>query len=299
MMDADDLALLDVIISEGGITAAARKLGQPKTTVSRRLRGLETAAGVQLFERSGRKLRLTRVGEAFAAPARDIRAALAAAQALVRVNASHDAGHVRISAPMLFGRKVLVPFTGQFLAQRPGASAALIFDQTAVDPLRGRIDMAFSISRPKADYLTIQKIADIDIALFAAPSLAVQVKSAEDLRRLPAVLTSNTEAAELTLDLTDGHRSETVSLKVRTTVNDPEAAAEFISCGLGIGGLPGFVAQDLVAAGKLIRVLPGVTIGKVAIYVATPPLGNLIPIVKSFLADLRTEIRRTSFGRVT
>ena len=205
MMDADDLALLDVIISEGGITAAARKLGQPKTTVSRRLRGLETAAGVQLFERSGRKLRLTRVGEAFAAPARDIRRRLSGSNK--RWSASTlpmTPGMCGYPPPMLFGRKVLVPFTGQFLArdqERPQRSSLTRPRSTLF--AEGSI-MAFSISRPKADYLTIQKIADIDIALFAAPSLAVQVKSAEDLRRLPAVLTSNTEAAELTLDLTDG-----------------------------------------------------------------------------------------------
>ncbi|OJG00929.1 hypothetical protein AX760_25135 [Pararhizobium antarcticum] len=116
---------------------------------------------------------------------------------------------------------------------------------------------------------------------------------------MPAVLTSNIESAEVTLDLTDGRRSERVSLKVRATVNDPEAAAELITRGLGIGGLPGFVAQELVDAGKLVAVLPGITIGKVAIYVATPPLGNLIPIVRSFLTELRTEIRETSFGHVT
>jgi len=44
-MDADDLSLLDAVIAEGSITVAARKLDLPKTTVSRRLKRLESAAG--------------------------------------------------------------------------------------------------------------------------------------------------------------------------------------------------------------------------------------------------------------
>lgn len=298
MMDANDLALLDVIIAEGGITAAATKLGQPKTSVSRRLRMLEHAVGGQLFERTGRKLRLTKMGEAFATPARDARAAVAAAQALVRVNASGDQGALRMSAPLLFGRKVLVPVIGSFLSTRPNATATLTFDQTAIDPLRSNFDLAFSVQRPEATYLMIQKLAEIEIALFAPPGLAANIRTPADLKGLPAVVTGNTEAEGVTWTLTDGFETHHVMARVRATVNDPEAAAAFIASGLGIGGLPAFVAQEHVAAGQIKPVLPGMTIGKVAIYVTTPPLRTQIPLVRSFLAELRREVRATSFGSV-
>lgn len=294
-MDAGDLALFDTILCEGGITAAAAKLGQPKTTVSRRLRMLEQAVGAQLFERTGRRLRLTRIGEAFATPARDVRMALAAAQALVQAQTGDDQGSLRMASPVLFGQRVLVPFLATFLAARPQATATLTFEQTAIDPLRRNIDLAFSVTRPEAPYLIVQKLADFDIALYGAPALAARVRTPDDLPAMPVILTGNAEAPEVTWTLAAGPQTHRVTAKVRATVNDPDAAATLLAQGLGIGGLPAFVAQDHVASGRLTPILPGMTVGKVAIYVCAPPLRTQIPIVRSFLQDLRREIRATAF----
>lgn len=290
-MDAGDLALLDVIICEGGITAAARKLGQPKTTLSRRLQMLEKSIGAQLFDRKGRQLRLTRIGEAFAAPARDVRAAVAAAEALVEANATDDQGALRIAAPMLFGRRVLVPFLAQFMAARPRATASLTFDQTPLDPLRQDLDLAFSVHRPEAPYLIVQKLVEFDIGIYGVPELARNIRAPEDLANVPAIHTASAGHGPKGWTLTQGATVHRVDAPARATVNDPEAAATFILQGLGIGGLPAFVAEDYVRAGDLVSVLPGMTVGRVAIHGASPPLRNQIPIVRTFLADLRAELR--------
>lgn len=293
-MDASDLALLDVIICEGGIIAAARKLNQPKTTISRRLQILERAVGAPLFERTGRRLRLTPLGEAFAAPARNVRAAISAAQALARTQAADDRGALQISAPVLFGSRVLVPLIGEFLSTRPHVTVALSYSQTPIDPLRAGLDLSFSIQRPEASYLTIQKLAEYDIALYATPDLARQVRQPSDLRHLPAIQTSNTPANALEWTLTIAGGKHSVAANVRTTVNDPTAAAAFAARGLGVCGLPTFVAHSIVAEGRIVPVLPGMTIGKVAVWVATPPLRSQIGVVRTFLEDLRRVIRAAS-----
>jgi DNA-binding transcriptional LysR family regulator len=296
-MDAGDLVLLDSIISEGGIAPAARKLGQPKATISRRLRRLEHAIGAPLFERTGKRLRLTRLGEAFATPAESVRIAVAAAQSLSRANASNDHGALRLSSPMLFGHRILAPFLSSFLGRRPGVIATLTLDQSPVDLLRRNLDIAFSVHLPEAPYLVVQKLAEFDLGLFGVPTLAERVRDLRDLHDLPAVNTSNSDTAQMVWRLTSGQTTQEVTARVRATVNDPEAASRFIADGVGIGALPAFVAQDLVASGRIRPILPGMSVGKVSIYAAAPPLRTSIPIVRSFLTGLKARIRKQQADR--
>ncbi len=71
-ISALDLRVFAAIVDLGGISAAARKLGAQKSTISRDLAALETRIGARLIERSTRRLRLTEAGETLAAYARRV-----------------------------------------------------------------------------------------------------------------------------------------------------------------------------------------------------------------------------------
>ncbi|MCD2486675.1 LysR family transcriptional regulator, partial [Staphylococcus aureus] len=59
----DDLNLFVAVAEAASFTAAAGRLGMPKSSVSRAVTRLEAALGNRLFERSTRHLRLTEAGE--------------------------------------------------------------------------------------------------------------------------------------------------------------------------------------------------------------------------------------------
>ncbi|MCK5751045.1 MAG: LysR family transcriptional regulator, partial [Oricola sp.] len=61
----DDVPVFLAVVDQKGVTAAARTLGMPKSTVSKALGRLEEALGLRLIERNSRNLRITREGETF------------------------------------------------------------------------------------------------------------------------------------------------------------------------------------------------------------------------------------------
>ena len=296
-MDPRDLLLLDAIIRDGSITEAARKLGEPKATISRRLQRLERAAGAPLFDRTSRRLRPTSLGKGLSAPAAAIRLALAGAQSIADATRLGDGGNLRIASPFLFGRLVLAPFVGRFLAGRPNVNIALKFANEPIDPLRDDIDLAIQIAEPKAPYLVRTKLTSADLKLYAAPHIAKSIIRTSDLKKHKAVKTSNEATDYEILRLNDGHRTWEERLRVTCTVNDPEAACYVTSTGSGIAALPEFLAQCFVSRNELAPVLPNVRAGSAVIVAVTPPGRLGIPLVRSFMTALKKELTDTRFAK--
>ena len=190
---------LDAVIAEGGITAAALKLKLPKTTVSRRLKRLEAAAGAALFDRAGRKLRLTLLGQRLAVLPPGC-AHAGGGDVPWRRPAQGGHGQLRIATPFLFGRSVLGPFLAGFLASREKVTGILRYDNAQVDPLREDVDIAIRIGRPTESYLTVAKLAAARLHLYASPRLARRLKTLDDLSACPAVHTANQHAPQYCLE---------------------------------------------------------------------------------------------------
>ncbi len=297
-MDADDLVLFDAIIASGGVSAAARRLNLPKTTISRRLNRLEAALGISLFDRTGRKLRLTRAGETLRAPAMAAGIALSEARALALAERGTPQGVLRIVSPFLFGRLILSPYLGRFLAANPEATAIVRFDNAPLDPLRENVDVAIRIAEPTEPYLISSKLAEAELRLFAPASLAPQIGRAEDLAAVPLIQVANQPSHEVLLRLTGHGVTHEVRVRVRCTVNDPEAACAMAAGGAGFAVLPTFLAESFVKNGELVPVLPEITAGNVAIFALLPPGRNAIPVVASFLKGLRRELLDQRFGKL-
>lgn len=295
MMDADDLVLFDAIISEGGLSAAARRLGLPKATVSRRLIRLEAAVGVPLFDRFGRKLRLTQAGEVLRGPSKTMGIALSEARSLAKAAMGPTQGLLRIVSPFLFGKLVLSPFLGRFLAEREHVTAVVRFDNSRIDPLRDNVDLAIRIGQPSEPYLITSRLASATLGLYAPPALAARVTTCDDLANLPFVQVSNDHTDEAVLNLRDGDDVLSQRVKVCCTVNDPEAACTISAGGAGFSVLPTFLAGDFVARGSLVPVLPRLVMGNVDIFALLPPGRNAIPVVAEFLKSLRQQIGRKGF----
>src|ERR1700751_1014500 len=65
MLDLNDVMVFARVVEAGSFTAAARLLGIPKTTVSRRIAALEREVGVRLVQRTTRSLNMTDAGRLY------------------------------------------------------------------------------------------------------------------------------------------------------------------------------------------------------------------------------------------
>jgi DNA-binding transcriptional LysR family regulator len=114
MQDLNDMVFFAEVAERGGFAAASRALGIPKSRLSRRVADLEERLGVQLMQRSTRRLSLTPAGEIYSAPRR--RHARRGAGGGRGGGAGADRAQ-RAGAPER---------AGDHVAQRPGAADAAV-----------------------------------------------------------------------------------------------------------------------------------------------------------------------------
>ncbi len=102
-----------------GFSAAARRLGLATSSVTRLVDALETALGATLLNRSTRQVSLTEAGARYYERARGIFEALDEADASVADRGEQPVGVLRLCLPVEFGRRVIAPHLGAFLARHP------------------------------------------------------------------------------------------------------------------------------------------------------------------------------------
>lgn len=184
--DWNDLKSFLAVARSGRLTAAAARLGLDHSTLSRRLAGLEHALGAKLFDRSPAGYTPTDEGRRLLATAEEMeRLAIGAADS-VGGSAALIEGAVRIGSPEGFGSYFLAPRAAKLKALHPGLTVQLVAASAVFSLSRRDADVVVSVSRPPAGRLTVSKLIDYDLALYAAPSYlerAAPIASAADLRR--------------------------------------------------------------------------------------------------------------------
>lgn len=253
-MDLNELVVFVEVVRAGSFTAAGRVLDMPKSTASRKVQELEARLGMQLLQRTTRRLRLTDVGAAyFERAARVVGDARAADQIVAELHAE-PCGVLRVTAPLAFA--FLGPIVADYLLQNPAVRVDMVCTDRVVDLVAEGFDVAIRAGRLQDSTLVARRLGTVQRFLVAAPSY---LTSAAALRR-PANLSDHDtilfgggqEGPWWTLR--SGRASIEVALEPRLVVNDYEVLREAIEAGLGIGLLPDYLAQG--AGRRLERVLP-------------------------------------------
>lgn len=119
------LRVFVTVVAEGGVGRAALALGITQPAVSQYLRTLEEQVGHPLFERRGRHLVLTRVGEALLPEARRVVQALEEFQRISQAMGRLELGEVTLGAATTMATYVLPLFLKKFHEAHPGVRVHL------------------------------------------------------------------------------------------------------------------------------------------------------------------------------
>jgi molybdenum-dependent DNA-binding transcriptional regulator ModE len=122
-LDANALELFARVAAAGSFAEAARRLGQTRAAVSRRIAAIEALAGQPLMARTTRSLGLTEAGRRLAQRARAVQEAADAARGALRASRAGLAGRLRVTAAPSFGRAVLAPLLARFRERHPGSDS--------------------------------------------------------------------------------------------------------------------------------------------------------------------------------
>ena len=245
------------VYDAGGFSAAARQYGRSKALLSKYVTDLEDYLGVRLMNRTTRKLGLTEAGEVYYREASQLLAQLDELDSTISDQTSEPRGLVRISCSRNFGETTLAPAIFAFVAENPLVSVDLRLEDRFVDLIEEGIDIALRISTMQDSSLIARRISDMKHIICAAPALLDRVgvpQSGEGLRGLPCVIDSNMPSQGNWRFIENG-RPISVPVGGPVRVNSPVAALHAAVAGLGFAVLPGYLADPLIAEGKLVKVL--------------------------------------------
>src|SRR5260221_1717495 len=124
MVDLNQVAVFVRVVQAGSFSAAARQLGMPKSTVSRKVTELEERIGARLLQRTTRKLGLTDAGRAYYERTSRIVGDLDEAEQTVSRLPTAPRGELRVTAPLSFG--VLGPIVAKYLERYPEVRVEMV-----------------------------------------------------------------------------------------------------------------------------------------------------------------------------
>jgi DNA-binding transcriptional LysR family regulator len=284
MHDLNDMRYFARVIAEGGFSAAARALGVPKSTLSRRIAQLEDQLGVRLIYRSTRRLTLTDIGREFLSHCETVVAGAEAARDSIDRVQQVPRGTVRLTAPMDVCRAMVAPALPEFLAEFPEVTVKLDALNRRVDLVEEGVDIAVRV-RPTIEdsSLVMRPITKSAAWLVAAPAL---------LQRLgePAHPGSLENYPSLSMAFADGRyrwklrnsSGETVTVhhQPRLITDDMLVLNEAAIAGIGIVSLPGFVCHSALNDRLLRVLLPGWQLPAGQMHIVYPHRRGLLPAVR-------------------
>jgi DNA-binding transcriptional LysR family regulator len=183
--DWNDLKPFLAVARTGRLTAAAAKLGVDHSTLSRRIAGLEHGLKAKLFDRSPSGYTLTEQGARLLPAAEEMERLAIGAQDAVGGSAMSVEGNVRIGSPEGFGSWFLAPRIGALKDRYPQLTVQLVAASAVFSLSKRDADIVISVSRPPAGRLTVSRLIDYDLGLYAAPAYLeahTPIASAADLR---------------------------------------------------------------------------------------------------------------------
>ena len=258
MLDLNDVALFVQVVRAGSFAAAARRLGMPANTASRRIQQLEQQLGLRLMQRSTRKLTLTDAGATFYARCADQVEALAEAAQELGEGSQVPSGRVRVAVPADFFNVFRMELIAEFLAAHPKVRLEFLLSDERADLIEQGIDVAIRSGKVLEPTLVARRIGTGRVTLVASPAYlaargmpeSVQALASHDCVTLPQSSGRNVWR----LDGPDGAIETQVA--GRFSANTAQALLKAVLAGLGIALLPAAMTSPHVRAGELIEVLP-------------------------------------------
>jgi DNA-binding transcriptional LysR family regulator len=158
------------IADEGSLTAAARAMGFSLPAVVRSLAGYEVELGVRLFNRTTRRISLTEEGKQHLENCRHVLAALEESEAALSAGASEPAGHLTITAPVLFGQMWVSPAVTRFVRQHEKVRCSVVLLDRVVNLLEEGIDLGIRIGALDDSSLVALPLGQIRRVVVAHPA---------------------------------------------------------------------------------------------------------------------------------
>lgn len=288
MQDLSGIAVFAAVVEEGSFTAAAEKLGQSKSSVSKQVTKLEHRLKAQLLARTTRRLSLTEVGQAFYERCRRIIAEAEEAEIAVTRLQDVPRGRLKVSAPLSFGISHLANALPDFMAAHADLTVDIDFSDRRVDIVEEGFDLAIRIGRLEDSSLIAKRIAATRRPILASPDYWKRHGTParpEDLAEHNCLTYTYLNAPNTWVfkDPSDPKTPISVRIAGSLTSNNGNILAQAAVQGLGIVLTPTFICADAIRSGALTPALDAFEAEPIGIHAVYPPNRHLSAKVRVFI----------------
>lgn len=261
LSDLDDMRLFVEVVKLGSITRAARVLGLPKSSASRRIQQMEAHLRVQLLKRTTRRLQPTEIGQAFFERCLHILEEVALTEQMIGEETHTARGKLRIAIPSTIGVPYFSRWITDFLEQHPAVSVEIETGagERLVDLVAGNFDVWVKIGPVPDSGFTLRQLGALTRSVYASRRYLArhpEPQEPDDLLAHNCLSVSDQPYHREPWHLSFGRINRQVDVQGNTWVNNLGMLRLLTLSGLGIAILPDVYAHQDLLAGELVRLLP-------------------------------------------
>ncbi|MDO8717643.1 MAG: LysR family transcriptional regulator [Polaromonas sp.] len=292
-----EMAFFQVLMRCGSLSAAARELGLSTPAVSRRLAMLEARLGVQMLNRTTRRISLTPEGEEYLIQARRILADIEDMEHELSRSLSEPRGQVRVNATLGFGRSHVAPVISKFCKAYPGVQVQLHLSVAPPPLSEDAYDVCIRFGEPPDARVIARKVAQNQRLLCASPAYLAEhgtPRAPADLARHNCISIHHGDEAYGLWRLTSGRRTEAIKVTGSMVTNDGDIAVAWALDGHGILMRAQWDIDKYLQSGRLCRVLANYATPPADIYAVYPQRHQKARRVTAFVDYLSTSFDSTA-----
>ncbi len=263
-----ELSAFCLVAEKRSFVDAARALGATPSSTTRAVQAVEALVGQELISRTRRAVALTPAGESYYEIAKAALRQLQAGTEAVSRAGLELRGWVRFSAPAVFASFFLPGVLAEIAERHENLRLDVTYTDARVDPAQAGLDFAIRGAFPGDSDLIGQTLWRYDRYLCASPDYVAAHGLAlepDDLARHRVVMHTGPRILS-DWTLRRGETRHRLRVSPAHRVDSGAALVALVERGLGIGRLASWIADPLLAAGRLVRVCPG--------YVVVSPSGR-------------------------
>lgn len=289
----DAMSVLLAVVREGSLSAGARRLHAPLATVSRKVADLEQHLGTRLLVRTSRRVELTDAGRGYVAASQRILEQVEEAERAAAGEFSEPRGELAVTAPVVFGRRHLLPIAVTFLSEYPKIDMRLQLSDRHVNLTEEHLDVGIRLGHLEDSSLMATRVGQVRRLICASPDYLARrgtPASPDDLKDHDGITFRGFSSSPEWR-----YRGDNPLLSVephpRLAVNSIEAAVDMAVAGLGIVRVLSYQIVDELRSGALVSLLEEFAPDPIPVQLVYARQGQLPVKIRAFLDWVAPRLR--------
>ena len=288
------VAVFVAVVEAGSFALAAQRLAVTRSAVAKTIARVEQRLRVRLFNRTTRKQSLTDDGHAYYERCVRALAELEAAEQCFESGRREPAGKLRVTVPVLFGRRCIAPVLLELSRRHRDLQLEVSFSDRVVDLVEEGFDLAVRVGGlPDSSQLVARRLGMQRMGICAAPEYLSRNGRPANARELNGhagiAYVSSGRSVPWRVHGDDGSVVEP-QVSVRLGFDDLQAIADAAIAGAGLAWLPCWMMGPEIRSGRLEMIMSGDQVLGTEIHAVWPRMRHLPLKLRVAIDALASEV---------